>query len=114
LSGERDFSEAKPLQRRFESIHKLTLFVLKLSQLSADLGHMTSAISVMKRQFVLTVACLSLLCVTANAKGPYYGGGKHTTSHGGKYTGAKGSSHKGGHYTNPRTGNQYGSHKPPG
>ncbi len=42
---------------------------------------------------------------------PYYGGGHHTTSHGGHYAGGHGSSHKGGHYVNPRTGNHYGRHK---
>ncbi len=42
----------------------------------------------------------------------YYGGGKHTASHGGKYAGgASGASHKGGHYVNPRTANHYGKHK---
>jgi hypothetical protein len=44
---------------------------------------------------------------------PYYGGGKHTGSHGGHYSGGSGgSSHKGGHYQNPRTNNEYGKHKP--
>jgi hypothetical protein len=42
---------------------------------------------------------------------PYYGGGKHTTSHGGHYIGGLGSSHRGGHYFNLGTGNQYGIHK---
>lgn len=42
----------------------------------------------------------------------YYGGGKHTVSHGGTYVGGTGgSSHKGGHYVNPRTNNHYGRHK---
>lgn len=42
-----------------------------------------------------------------------YGGGKHTTSHGGAYLGgSSGSSHKGGHYKNSATGNHYGKHKP--
>jgi hypothetical protein len=40
-----------------------------------------------------------------------YGGGHHTTSHGGTYVGSSGSSHKGGSYRNFSTGNQYGSHK---
>ena len=40
----------------------------------------------------------------------YYGGGKHTTSHGGTYVGGSGSSHKGGHYIGPH-GHQYGRHK---
>lgn len=41
----------------------------------------------------------------------HYGGGHHTTSHGGHYSGARGSSHKGGSYRNGRTGNRYGRHK---
>jgi hypothetical protein len=41
-----------------------------------------------------------------------YGGGHHTTSHGGTYTGGTGgSSHRGGTYSNPATGNAYGTHK---
>jgi hypothetical protein len=40
-----------------------------------------------------------------------YGGGHHTTSHGGTYMGSSGSSHKGGSYRNYSTGNQYGTHK---
>ena len=42
---------------------------------------------------------------------PYYGGGKHSESHGGTYSGGQGSSHKGGSYKNPSLGNQYGKHK---
>jgi hypothetical protein len=42
---------------------------------------------------------------------PYYGGGKHTKSHGGDYVGGQGSSHKGGKYTNPSSGDRYGIHK---
>lgn len=41
----------------------------------------------------------------------FYGGGHHTTSHGGKYIGGHGASHKGGKYANPKTSNQYGRHK---
>jgi hypothetical protein len=41
-----------------------------------------------------------------------YGGGHHTTSHGGTYAGGSGgSSHRGGHYSNPATGNSYGTHQ---
>src|SRR6266403_524622 len=40
-----------------------------------------------------------------------YGGGSHTSSHGGTYVGGSGSSHKGGSYQNLSTGNQYGTHK---
>jgi hypothetical protein len=42
---------------------------------------------------------------------PYYGGGHHTTSHGGHYQGGRNSHHKGGHYRNSRTNNRYGRHK---
>jgi hypothetical protein len=41
----------------------------------------------------------------------HYGGGHHTSSHGGHYAGGSGSSHKGGHYKNSHTGNHYGTHK---
>ena len=47
-----------------------------------------------------------------NSSRPYYGGGHHTTSHGGNYVGERNSQHKGGHYVNPRSHNQYGVHKP--
>ena len=43
---------------------------------------------------------------------PYYGGGKHTESHGGHYQGEQNSHHKGGHYKNPKTSDRYGKHKP--
>ena len=49
--------------------------------------------------------------VSSHSSRPYYGGGHHTTSHGGHYSSGKGSSHKGGHYKNARTGNHYGRHK---
>jgi hypothetical protein len=42
---------------------------------------------------------------------PYYGGGKHTKSHGGDYVNGQGSSHKGGKYVNPNSGDRYGIHK---
>jgi hypothetical protein len=43
---------------------------------------------------------------------PSYGGGHHTSSHGGRYSGSySGSSHKGGSYRNVRTSNHYGTHK---
>jgi hypothetical protein len=41
----------------------------------------------------------------------YYGGGRHTYSHGGHYAGGSGSSLGGGHYQNHRTGHHYGRHK---
>lgn len=46
-----------------------------------------------------------------NSSRVYYGGGHHTTSHGGHFAGGVGSSHRGGHYRNARTGNEYGQHK---
>jgi len=61
-----------------------------------------------------------LLCSTgvADARGGghsggrvSYGGGHHTTSHGGSYLGGSGSSHRDGEYSNPSTGNQYGTHR---
>lgn len=42
----------------------------------------------------------------------YYGGDKHTTSHGGQYPGATNAHHRNGHYQNWRTANRYGVHKP--
>jgi hypothetical protein len=47
-----------------------------------------------------------------SASRPYYGGGKHTTSHGGQYPGETNSHHRDGHYSNWQTGNRYGIHKP--
>lgn len=40
-----------------------------------------------------------------------YGGGHHTSSHGGSFAGSSGSSHRGGTYVNSRTGNRYGTHQ---
>lgn len=40
-----------------------------------------------------------------------YGGGHHTSSHGGSFSGGSGSSHRGGTYTNSNTGNRYGTHQ---
>lgn len=40
-----------------------------------------------------------------------YGGGHHTSSHGGRYAGGSGSSHRGGTYVNSATGNRYGTHQ---
>jgi hypothetical protein len=58
--------------------------------------------------FLLATASL----LFAQTRHPYYGGGKHTTSHGGTYAGStKGSSHKGGHYVNSKTYDTYGKHK---
>lgn len=65
------------------------------------------------RSIVATVATIVLVAGAAPAEARhYYGGGRHTYSHGGHYSGARsGSSHKGGHYRNVRTGNHYGRHK---
>jgi predicted RNA-binding protein YlqC (UPF0109 family) len=41
---------------------------------------------------------------------PYYGGGRHTASHGGSY-GVSGSSHRGEHYTSRTGSHHYGRHK---
>jgi hypothetical protein len=50
---------------------------------------------------------------TSHSARPYYGGGKHTESHGGQYPGATNEHHKNGHYRSPVTGqDQYGKHKP--
>ena len=62
--------------------------------------------------------CMAFASSLAEAKGgsggsrPNYGGGKHSSSHGGNYQGGKGSSHKGGEYKNNRSGDRYGKHKP--
>ncbi len=45
----------------------------------------------------------------ARGSGHYYGGGHHTSSHGGYYSGGSGSSHRGGTYHGPYGG--YGRHK---
>ena len=66
-----------------------------------------------------TLLLFALTIVDAYARGGgrssvgrvYYGGSKHTTSHGGTYIGAVGSSHKGGTYVNPPSGNRYGIHQ---
>ena len=48
----------------------------------------------------------------SSASRPYYGGGRHTTSHGGQYPGATNAHHRNGHYQNWWSGNRYGVHKP--
>jgi hypothetical protein len=72
----------------------------------------------MKLRKVTAVAALFFLfCFsasahhTSHASRPYYGGGHHTTSHGGRYQGETNVHHKGGHYRNPKSNNQYGRHK---
>jgi hypothetical protein len=66
----------------------------------------------MKKTFAvaLVLAATMVLSMGAEAR-TYYGGGRHTSSHGGYYAGGTGSSHKGGHYQNYRTGNHYGRHR---
>jgi hypothetical protein len=68
--------------------------------------------------FLGVAMLLAALTVDAEARGGggrsgrvSYGGGHHTTSHGGTFAGSSGSSHKGGTYRNYLTGNQYGTHK---
>ena len=42
----------------------------------------------------------------------YYGGGHHTSSHGGHFSGSYGgSSHRGEHYSSPTGGHSYGRHR---
>jgi hypothetical protein len=61
---------------------------------------------------ILLILLLSFNLSFAGTSHPHYGGGHHTTSHGGHYSGgSSGSSHKGGHYTNTKTNNTYGTHK---
>ena len=64
------------------------------------------------RESVLTMlAGLILVPSSAYASSePHYGGGHHTSSHGGSY-GVRGSSHKGGHYTSRTGSHHYGTHK---
>jgi uncharacterized membrane protein len=60
---------------------------------------------------LIIIAAVLAISATADAR-PYYGGGHHTSSHGGSYSGSYGgSSHRGGHYRNPRTANHYGRHR---
>ena len=72
-------------------------------------------VKTLKRSLSLLIASaltsLLLFATPTYAGRPYYGGGRHTISHGGSYPGGHGSSHKGGHYKNANTGNHYGRHK---
>lgn len=73
----------------------------------------------MGKIIVGALVLFSFAVVNVDAKGggrssaprPYYGGGTHTTSHGGTYIGGNGSSHKGGTYSNPSSNNRYGIHQ---
>jgi len=70
-------------------------------------------------KLIAIAACVLMIFFTveADAKGRSsagrvnYGGGKHTTSHGGTYIGGSGTSHKGGRYISPTGKNLYGTHK---
>ena len=53
---------------------------------------------------------LAFLSLPALAACPRYGGGHHSSSHGGSY-GVSGSSHKGGHYTSRTGSHSYGTHR---
>lgn len=70
----------------------------------------------MKYIILIAISLMVFFCgdIEVSAKGFssrfYYGGGKHTSSHGGTYVGGHGSSHKGGHYIGPH-GHKYGRHK---
>ncbi len=67
----------------------------------------------MSLKHITALALVALILSTsAFAFGPRYGGGRHTTSHGGSYSGGSGgSSHKGGTYNSPSGGHTYGKHK---
>ncbi|MGL3104689.1 hypothetical protein [Bradyrhizobium sp. BR 1432] len=105
------------------TIPGIKLHILRLSEvviphrLRLDtFPHSKGAGEMMK--LIAVVAGLLLLGMIgqANARGGHggrvsYGGGHHTTSHGGSYLGGSGSSHRGGTYVNSRTGNRYGTHR---
>lgn len=66
----------------------------------------------MKLLIAATLVALLAVPVAEARTRTYYGGGHHTSSHGGHYSGAyRGSSHKGGHYRNARTSHHYGRHR---
>lgn len=70
----------------------------------------------MKAFRLIALLCLLVVSTFTFAKprssGPNYGGGKHTTSHGGTYSHSTGgSSHKGGTYHSPTGNSSYGKHK---
>lgn len=58
----------------------------------------------------ILVLAMMALSFTVDAR-PHYGGGYHTSSHGGTYSGGSGSSHKGGTYTSKSGSHNYGTHK---
>jgi hypothetical protein len=65
----------------------------------------------MKQLVIMLVFSLVAQITIAGGAHPHYGGGHHTSSHGGTYKGTNKSSHKGGHYANSKTHNTYGTHK---
>jgi hypothetical protein len=68
----------------------------------------------MRLLYAAFLACglgMSSAALAKSGSRPVYGGGKHTSSHGGTYQGVGGSSHKGGTYKNPALGDRYGKHK---
>jgi hypothetical protein len=68
----------------------------------------------MKKVTILSLGLSALALVattTISEARNSYGGGSHSSSHGGSYSGGSGSSHKGGTYYNSSGKNEYGSHK---
>jgi hypothetical protein len=63
----------------------------------------------MKRMIAFAVA--AALTASPGLARPYYGGGRHKSSHGGHFSGHGGSSHRGGHYTSRSGSHQYGRHR---
>jgi hypothetical protein len=59
---------------------------------------------------ILYITCPCALGQRAHSPRPYYGGGHHTSSHGGSYD-TSSSSHRGGHYTSQAGSHRYGRHK---
>ena len=61
--------------------------------------------------FAILFASFTPLAIAKGGGRMSYGGGAHTSSHGGTYKGGQGSSHRGGSYKNSRTADSYGTHK---
>ena len=62
----------------------------------------------MKPLCIISAIVMSLLAAPAYGSRNHYGGGHHTSSHGGSYNHGSGSSHKGGRYNSPTGGHHYG------
>ncbi|MGB8480472.1 MAG: hypothetical protein WCE63_16830 [Acidobacteriaceae bacterium] len=71
-----------------------------------------SATGPRKRQAMAHPRTYGSAAYHSSASRPYYGGGRHRTSHGGHYYGATNAHHRGGHYGNWNTRSRYGVHKP--